>query len=291
MALEFLDSPFFTSQSDEGFLENIKQGDYPGYLQNLGEGLRDEFAAVDDLRRFLKYAAQGDFLKASRSLSAAQFELGSSVASFFGPGVLLKGLTKVPKLGSMALKVGSKGGKLSKGLRVLKPLTLEEQAAARLARAGGARARFFGAPRITPATNLVGRNIDMAAPAPARGRLSQIVRKLPIRPQELGMSRGGYGGSLARGVLQLAGVTPTAQGPLARRAFNITNATAPGELPVIPLSARVGRGLSGRLGIPFQRAERDELAQLLPGVGSPNELTPLEQALLEYLYNSPGAAY
>ena len=286
MALEFLDSPFFKSKSDDGFLENIKQGDHPGYLQNISEGLRDEFLGVDDFSRSLKYATQGNFLKAAKSFLAGNLELGSS-ALMFVPGA---------NIFALAAKAG-KLGKLGKILKFLGPLSKQEQVVARTARARGLRPKMFSSPErgLLP-KELIGRNIELLNVAPTRGKLSQLVSQLPdpirragrtLTPKEIGMGRGGYAGSFTRGIAQLAGLTPTAQGPLANRAYMARSAE---KTP--SLAARTGEKLSGRLGIPFQRSERDELAQLLPGVGG-GEINPLDAAILELIMraNSPSAAY
>lgn len=297
MAIEFLDSPFFTSQSDDGFLENIKQGDYPGYLQNLGEGLRDEFLGIDDYTRAAKYAAQGNFLKAAKSFLAGNLELGSSALMF------------VPGANILALAAkGGKLGKLGKALKFLAPLSKEEQVVARAARARGLRPGFFSAP--TPGampSDLIGKSIQLPLFNTAPSRFSRLAAKIPaparrvtapigrtvkrFKPQEIGMSRGGYAGSLVRGTSQFLGATPSSQGPLASRAYL---ARSGGQTP--SFFARTGERMSGKLSVPLAREGRDELTQLLPGVGGgAYQMTPQEQAIWEaiqmaQLY-SPGAAY
>lgn len=63
----------------DGFMKNIKEGDIGGLLGNVGEAAVREFTGLDDFYRMLKYAGQGDWMKAAKSLGAGAFELGSTI--------------------------------------------------------------------------------------------------------------------------------------------------------------------------------------------------------------------
>ena len=260
---------------DYGFFENLKQGNIGGLGRNLWEGARDEWLGIDDFSRFGRYLGQGDFLKALKSLGAGTLELGGS-ALMFVPG------------GQLAT-LAAKGGKAGKALKFLKPLTLEEQAAARLARAGGARPGLFRGPALADASELLGRTITLPAVASSS---TGILSKL--RPQLIGMGPGGYTGSFLRGGLgQMSGFLPAEQGLLAKRAFDLRNATPAGQIPAIPIGARIGQALSGKLGAGITRTGID--TQIMsPFMTDVPQEDPYQQALKELLfnnYNSPYAAY
>jgi hypothetical protein len=302
----------------DGFLDNLRQGDILGLGQNLWEGARDEWLGLDDFGRVVRYGLQGDFGKALKSLGAGAVELGGT-ALMFVPGGQIAGL---------AAK-GGKLGKVGKTLKFFKPLTREEQAAARFAKSAGARPglfsapklrgaenvsggpireimqRFFPAPRLRGAEDIIGRTIqlsDEVAAAPAaggfRGALSRgfsPVRNM-VRPEFVGWGPGGYVGSVLRAPLMLTGATPMAKGPLAgpafkRRAANVERVRQGlPELP-IPLPARAMESVSGRLGVPIQRPSRDEYG-FMPGVGKPSmEMDPRDAAILELLRLSGAQSY
>jgi hypothetical protein len=248
--------------AEEGFFENLSQADLSGLAQNIKEGARDEWLGVDDFTRFLKYAKEGDFTKALKSLGTGALELGGT-ALMFVPGGQVAGL---------AAKGGAVG-KLGKGLKFLKPLTLEEQAAARLAKSGGATRNLLSAPS-TGIDDIIGKSIVVNPPTDAKvDGLRSILNKIP-RPQIIGYGPGGYAGSLARGAGQFTGAFPAEQGLLARRAFAARNAGAP-----ISGSARVGEALSGKLGSAATRTGVD--TQIMSGFLNNAQSPAMQQNLID----------
>ena len=215
--------------ADEGFFKNLAQGDLAGLGQNIYEGARDEWLGIDDFRRALKYGSSGDFRKALKSLGAGTLELGGTA------------LMVLP--GGQLAALGAKGGKLGKAVQLLKPLTLEQQAAARLAKAGGAKRSLFSSPALTSLDDIIGKEIVIKPTKEAAK--SKVGKTLSgLKPDMIvGYGPGGIGGSLLRGLGQFTGALPAEQGLLARRAFAARNA---GLTP--SASARVGAALSGKLG-------------------------------------------
>lgn len=185
--------------------------------------------------------------------------LGAGVLELGGTGLML-----VPGANIAALAAkGSKGGKV---LNLLRPLTIEERGIAKLA----------GARRMP-------RSFTKAAQPGIGPELAELTRPKGFRglirsaSDETGYGRGGLFGSVARGLGQFSGALPASQGPLVTGQFGLR---AP--------------ALSGKLGTVYSKAERDELAQLLPFVGEP-AVDPYQEALrqimLEAGLTSPTAAY
>jgi hypothetical protein len=247
----------FNSTSDEGFLDNLKQLDLAGLSGNVWQGARDEFLGIDDFRRALEAVRERDLFRALKSLGAGTLELGSSAALLVHGGQAALA-AKLPKVGKL--------GRLGRLLEVTAPMNLGEQALARGASRAGIKRSWRQGPPLGPYMNDI---------AEAAGGQSALALQAPIR--QFGRGRGGIAGSIARAPLQYFGVTPVGAGPLA--------------------SAQGFRGLraprlSGTLGMPFARAERDEMMQYIPGVGSPAPaVDPEIAAMLEMLGYSPVAAY
>lgn len=238
--------------ADEGFLENLKQGDIAGLGRNIAEGARDEWLGIDDFGRMVKYAGRGDFLKALKSLGAGTLELGGT-ALMFVPGGQLAALSKVPAL-----------GKAAKGLQMLKPLTLPERLAARGAQ--GARSFRKAAP-VRDVAELIGKEIALPADRSAFRRL------LSSATDEFGYGRGGVLGSVLRGLGQATGQFPAAQGPLAAGMLG-------GRIRAPFLSGKLGP-LAMRTGIDTQIME--------PFMGE-TPTNPQLDALMQFYGYSPGAA-
>lgn len=214
--------------ADEGFFENLKQGDLAGLAGNVWEGARDEWLGVDDFSRFLRYASEGNFAKALKSLGAGVAELGGTALMVVPGG----------QVAALAAK-GGKLGKAGKALKFFKPLTLKEQSAIRGARALGVKPQMFrGLDMVNPA--IVNWSTQPGTKAAQKG-FGKVLSN--FRPQLVGMGPGGYAGSLARGVGQFTGVLPAEQGLLAKRAFAARQAGRP-----VSLGARAGELASGRLG-------------------------------------------
>jgi hypothetical protein len=246
--------------ADEGFLANLKQGDIGGLGRNLMEGARDEWLGIDDFSRFGRYLGQGDFLKALKSLGAGTLELGGSA------------LMLVP--GGQAAALAAKGGKAGKALNVLRPLSLQERGAAKLASKGGAARSLKGMPKVSDVAELIGKEITIS-PQQTPSALRRIIGGMT---DEFGYSRGGVLGSLARGAGQLTGQFPTAQGPLARGILG-------GRIRAPYLSGKLGP-LAMRTGIDTQL--------MSPFMTDVEQVDPYQQALAQILlggYGSPGAAY
>jgi hypothetical protein len=228
--------------ADEGFLDNLKQLDFAGLAGNVGEGLRDEFLGIDDFTRFVKYAGEGNFLKALKSLGTGALELGST------------GLLVVPGANIAALAAkGGKLGKLAKLPNVLRPLSLEERLAAKGAQ--GARSLTSQAP-VADVAEMIGKNITL----PKRGRLSGMF-------DEIGYGRGGLLGSAARGAGQLSGLLPASQGPLARGVAGIRAPYLSGRLGA--LVGRSGRADLGELMMPEETVQDPYLEALAALLNSP----------------------
>ena len=224
--------------ADEGFWENLKQADLAGLKQNLWEGARDEWLGIDDFTRVPKKFMEGDYLGMLKALGAGTMELGGTALMLLPGG----------QPAALAAK-GGMVGKLGKGLKFLQPLTLEEQAAARLARQGGAKARLFKGPLMSTVDDIIGKEIVLDALKPTKdvGKFREMLSGL--KPQVMGMGPGGYAGSLIRGGIgQWGGLLPAEQGKLAKKAFAIRNATPIDEVAQIPLTALLGEKLSGKLG-------------------------------------------
>lgn len=260
---------------DEGFFENLKQGNLGGLGRNLMEGARDEFLGIDDFNRFQKYLRQGNFLKALKSLGAGSLELGGTA------------LMVVP--GGQLAALATKGGKAGKVLNMLRSLSLEERAAAKLANKGGAARSLKGMPKMSNVSELIGKEIAIS-PQQTSSALRRIIAGMT---DEVGYGRGGVLGSLTRGAGQLTGQLPTSQGRLAKRAFDLRNATPAGQIPVIPTYAKIGQALSGKLGTLAARTGIDtEL--MSPFMTDVPQVNPYQQALAEILmrnYYSPSTAY
>lgn len=238
----------------DGFLDNLRQGDFRGLGQNVWEGARDEWLGLDDFGRMVRYGAQGDFGKALKSLGAGVIELGGT-ALMVVPGA---------NVAALAAK-GGKAGKAGKVLNMLRPLTIDERG---LAKAASSR----GIPRsLRSAAPELGIGPELSEAAGKKG----LKKLFANATDEVGYGRGGILGSLARGTGQFAGALPASQGPLVTGRFGV-------KAPF----------LSGKLGTVYGKSERDELAQLLPFVGEP-ALDPYKEALRALLeqYNSPYAAY
>ena len=245
--------------AEEGFFDNLSQADLSGLAQNIKEGARDEWLGIDDFTRFLKYAKEGDFTKALKSLGTGALELGGT-ALMFVPGGQVAGL---------AAK-GGKLGKAGKAFQFLKPLSLQEQSAIRGAKALGVKPQMFsGVDLVNPA--IVNWSTKPGTKAAQKG-FGNVLAKL--RPQLVGYGPGGYAGSLARGAGQLTGQFPAEQGLLAGRAFAARSAGAP-----ISGSARVGEALSGKLGSAATRTGVD--TQIMGGFLGSAQSPAVQQNLID----------
>ena len=274
----------FTSKEEDGFLENLKEADWGGLAQNIGEGLRDEFTGIDDYIRAVKYAAKGDFLRAAKSYYAGNIELATTLATFgVGSGALAGA-----KAGLKAAQFGVKGARAGRAARVLKSydaakaakvagaakkisakraafspmelskvlrgLTLDEQAAAKaLGRAGAKRNLVSRAsePIEKEAAELFAKNfdteLDIARRAefnlpPAIGTAKRKIGDTTLRRATagIGTGRGGIAGTVTRGIAVLGGA-PGSQGRLARSA-----ARARYNKEVPSFGARIGESVSGK---------------------------------------------
>jgi hypothetical protein len=254
--------------SDEGFLENLRQGDIGGLGRNVWDGARDEWLGIDDFARVGKYASEGNFLKALKSLGAGVLELGGTALMFVPGG----------QIAALAAK-GGKAGKLAKIPNVLRPLSLEERGAAKLAGRGGAKRGLSGAPKLTDPAEMIGRQIEL----PKKETISKFNKLVKSMADEVGYGRGGMSGSLLRGAGQITGQLPTAQGPLARGILG-------GRVRAPFLSGKLGP-LAMRTGVDTQIM--DPFLGDVPEAGK-QAVQPISTADLYALLamaNSPGAAY
>jgi hypothetical protein len=169
---------------EDGFWENIKQGDIGGFGRNLWEGARDDWFGIDDFGRVISKAREGDFLGAAKSLGTGLFEIGGTV------------MMVVP--GGQVVALASKGGKAGKALNLIRPLaTAERTAAKELGKQGVKRGLVRGGGQaVEKGTTRV--------PAKFRNMLNEV-----------GYGRGGVAGSAVRGLGQVSGLLPTSQGRLA----------------------------------------------------------------------------
>jgi len=270
----------FTSSEEDGFFENLKEADWGGLAQNVAEGLRDEFTGIDDYIRAFKYAAKGDFLRAAKSYYAGNFELGTTLATFgIGSGLLAagKGALKAGQFGVKGARAG-RLGRMAQGYdaakaekiagaakkisvkraafspmelsKMLRGLTLEEQAAAKaLGRAGAKRKLVSQAdmPIEQEALKTFTKELDIAKRAefnlpPAIGTAKRKIGDTTLRRATagIGTGRGGIAGTVVRGAAMLGGA-PGPQGKLARSA-----ARARFNKEVPSFGARVGESVSGK---------------------------------------------
>ena len=244
--------------ADEGFWDNIKQGDIGGLGQNLWEGARDEWLGIDDFKRIPGQLSRGDFLKALKSLGAGTLELGGTA------------LMVVP--GANVAALAAKGGKAGKVLNLLRPLTLEDRLAARGAQ--GAR-KFRSAAPLNDIGEMIGKQITL----PKRGKFSSMF-------DEFGYGPGGVLGSLTRGVGQATGQLPSAQGALASGILG-------GRVKAPYLSGKLGTlatrtGIDTQLMNPFMGGEVAAVAQENP-ISPQYSIYDILAALRQQ--NSPYAAY
>jgi hypothetical protein len=247
--------------AEEGFLANLQQGDFAGLGRNLWEGARDEWLGLDDFGRIPGKLSSGDFLGALKSLGAGTLELGGT-ALMFVPGGQIAALSKAGKL-----------GKLAKPLNLMRPLSLAERSAAKVA---GSR----GIPRMIKEGINLGIGPELAEATTQKG----FKKVLKGMTDEFGYGRGGVLGSLARGAGQVTGQIPASQGPLARGVLG-------GRVRAPFLSGKLGP-LAMRTGVDTEIME--------PFLGVPEAPVELPQTFNPELYallallqqqNSPGAAY
>lgn len=238
---------------DEGFFENLKQGNLGGLGRNLMEGARDEFLGIDDFSRFGRYLSQGDFLKALKSLGAGTVELGGSA------------LMLVP--GGQLASLATKGGKAGKVLNMLRALSLQERG---LAKTASAR----GIPRSMNSAAALGIGPELAETVSQSG-FKNILKRAT---DEFGYSRGGTFGSLVRGAGQLTGQLPTSQGPLARGILG-------GRIRAPYLSGKLGP-LAMRTGI-----DTELMSPFMTDVPQVNPYQQALAEILMRNYYSPSTAY
>ena len=247
--------------ADEGFWDNIKQGDFGGLGQNLWEGARDEWLGIDDFKRIPGQLSRGDFLKALKSLGAGTLELGGTA------------LMVVP--GANVAALAAKGGKAGKVLKLLKPLSLEERAFAKTASARGIPRSFRHGVELGIGPEL--------AETVAKSPFKRIIGGMT---DEFGYGPGGVLGSLTRGVGQATGQLPSSQGALASGILG-------GRIKAPYLSGKLGTlatrtGIDTQLMNPFMGGEVAAVAQENP-ISPQYSIYDILAALRQQ--NSPYAAY
>lgn len=238
---------------EDGFWQNLREGDLGGLGRNVWEGARDEWLGIDDFGRFVSNLREGNFLSALKSLGAGALELGGT-ALMFVPG------------GQLAT-LATKGGKAGKALNLIRPLSLAERQAAKAVGASGAKRSLFKAGEA------------VAGGAAERKGMRRLLGGL----DEAGYGRGGVAGSAVRGVGQITGLLPTAQGPLARGLVG-------GRVRAPFLSGKL-TPLAQRTGVDEALMSGDmSFGGPAPAPFMPVQYTPLDILYLMSLQNSPRSA-
>jgi hypothetical protein len=99
-------NPLKTS-SEQGFADNLYQGNLMGVAGNVWEAARDEYLGIDDARRAIEKAKDGNFLGALKSLATGGLELGTTII----PGMQAAKLAKLPKAARGVSKLLGAGAK------------------------------------------------------------------------------------------------------------------------------------------------------------------------------------
>jgi hypothetical protein len=126
----------------EGYMDNIRQGDISGLFGNVLQTIRDE-SGVDDYVRFIKHLNQGNFGSAAKSLGTGLFETLGAATTFGGKSLLTGAARKgAPSFLSKIPLINRAPGLLSSTVpesrlaKYLVPLSVDEQNLARAGRIG-----------------------------------------------------------------------------------------------------------------------------------------------------------
>jgi hypothetical protein len=114
-------------KEDDGFWQNLKQGDIGGLLGNTWQAARDEYLGIDDARRAISKMREGNFLGALKSLATGGLELGTSMLPLVGQAraaALPVGIRQAAKFLGAGAKVPARGFALNIGGNLAAPVVL-----------------------------------------------------------------------------------------------------------------------------------------------------------------------